>query len=185
MNSCKDIFTARLRLITITPDLMHIEAAILRELLRVEVPSCWPPEHWEPHVFDFMKQHFRQAPKAATWTRYVVLRAEAPVLIGTVGGFLRTETEAEVGYGILPPWQRQGLATEGTLALMDLIFQDDLIESISAQTYLHLTASLRVMEKCGFAPAGEGDEPGTVRYRLTRPMPSPAATPDLTRPRPA
>ena len=178
MVSTSDILTERLRLLAIVPALMRMEAHILRDLLHVEVPECWPPEHWEPHVFDFMKQHFQQVPKSAAWARYVVLQSGTPVLIGTLGGHLRAETEAEIGYGILPPWQRRGLATEGTRALMDLIFQDDAIQSISAQTYPHLTASVRVLEKCGFAPAGDGDEQGTVRYRFMRPTPWPAASPD-------
>jgi ribosomal-protein-alanine N-acetyltransferase len=39
---------------------------------------------------------------------------------------------------------------------------------VAAETYPSLTASLRVMEKCGMTLAGEGAEGGTVRYIIKR-----------------
>jgi [ribosomal protein S5]-alanine N-acetyltransferase len=97
-----------------------------------------------------------------------VTREQPSILIGTLGGLPRTETEAEVGYGILPPWQRQGLATEGLLALLEEIRRRKSVLTFTAQTFPHLVASVRVLEKCGFAQAGAGDEEGTVRYRRGR-----------------
>jgi RimJ/RimL family protein N-acetyltransferase len=163
-----DILTKRLRLVVITPELMSMEPSVLRHLLHVDVPASWPPENWEPHVFDFMKQQRQSAPQTARWNRYVIDQTETPVLVGTVGGFPRTRTEAEIGYSILPPWQRRGLATESVRALLEEIFRDSSRQSVSAQTYPNLRASMRVLEKCGFQHAGEGDEVGTVRYRLMR-----------------
>ena len=163
-----EIRTLRLRLVAITPALLRVDDSALGKQMGVAVPALWPPEHWEPHVFDFLEALYARAPYAIAWTRYVVTRAEPATLIGTLGGFPRTETEAEVGYGILPPWQRQGLATEGLRALMEEIRQRDAVRTFSAQTYPHLVASVRVLEKCGFALAGSGDEEGTVRYRRAR-----------------
>lgn len=128
----------------------------------------WPPEHWEPHVCDFLESLYARAPYSIAWTRYAVTRAAPATLIGTLGGFPRTDTEAEVGYSTLPPWQRQGLATEGLVALMEEIRQREEIQTFTAQTYPHLIASVRVLEKCGFALAGAGDEEGTVQYRRGR-----------------
>jgi RimJ/RimL family protein N-acetyltransferase len=171
-----DIVTERLRLAAITSDLMRVETATLSQLLDVDVPDIWPPEHWEPHVFGFLEQQYRKAPQTAAWNRYIIFLAEKPaeepvpkpVLIGTLGGFLRTESEAEVGYSILPPWQRRGLATEGLGVLIQKIFDDAAIHSITAQTFPHLTASIRVLEKSGFRHDGSGDEEGTIRFRLQR-----------------
>ena len=163
-----DIFTPRLRLVAITPALLRVEGSALSAAVSAQVPAMWPPEHWEPHVYDFLEELYSRAPFAVAWTRYVVARMEPATLIGTLGGFPRTETEAEVGYGILPPWQKQGLATEGLLALMEEIRRRQQIQTFTAQTYPRLVASVRVMEKCGFALAGPGDEEGTVRYRRGR-----------------
>jgi len=163
-----DILTPRLRLVAIVPALLRVEGEALAQAVSAEIPPTWPPEHWEPHVFDFLDALYERAPFSMAWTRYVVTRAEPATLIGTLGGFPRTETEAEVGYSILPPWQRQGLATEGLRALMDEIRKRESVETFTAQTYPHLVASVRVLEKCGFAPAGAGDEQGTVRYSRRR-----------------
>lgn len=163
-----DILTPRLRLVAITPPLLRVEGSALAIAVGAVIPALWPPEHWEPHVYDFLEELYARAPYAVAWTRYVVTRTEPATLIGTLGGFPRTDVEAEVGYGILPPWQRQGLATEGLLALMEEIRRRDEIQTFTAQTYPHLAASVRVLEKCGFDWAGPGDEEGTVRYRRNR-----------------
>lgn len=163
-----DILTERLRLVAITPPLMDMDPAVLSGLLNAEAPSAWPPEHWEPHVFDFMRRQAIETPWAAGWNRYVLLRAKRPILIGTVGGFPRSGSEAEIGYSILGPWQCRGLATEGTRAIIREILQNERIEALTAQTFPALIASIRVLEKCGFQPAGPGDDEGTVRYRVRR-----------------
>lgn len=166
--TCKDILTPRLRLVAIVPALLRVEGSALAQRVGAEIPAMWPPEHWEPHVYDFLEALYTRAPCSVAWTRYVVTRSEPATLIGTLGGFPRTETEAEVGYGILPPWQRQGLATEGLGALMEEIRRTESVLTFTAQTYPHLVASVRVLEKCGFALDGAGDEAGTVRYRRER-----------------
>lgn len=166
-----DIVTPRLRLVTLTLEMIDADAAgesiRLGELLGAVVPPEWPPEHWEPHVFDFFRKQYAEEPESIGRSRYVV-RREEPVLIGTLGGFRRTPTEAEVGYSILPPWQRQGYASEGLGALLTALFAEDGFASATAQTYPQLAASLGVLHKAGFEAAGDGDEPGTVRFRLHR-----------------
>jgi ribosomal-protein-alanine N-acetyltransferase len=164
-----DLLTQRLRLVAITPNLLRLDPPQLSQLLNADVPNLWPPEHWEPHVFDFLEKQYIQAPHTIGWNRYVVLRSPQPTLIGTTGGFPKSETEAEIGYSILEPWQRQGFATEGLRAVMSEIFTILTVQSISAQTFPHLTASVRVLEKSAFQYAGNGDETGTIRYRLQRP----------------
>jgi RimJ/RimL family protein N-acetyltransferase len=163
-----DLLTPRLRLVAIVPALLRVDGDALAQKVGAEVPALWPPEHWEPHVFDFFDELYARAPYSMAWSRYVVTRTAPATLIGTLGGFPRTETEAEVGYSILPPWQRQGLATEGLLTLMEEIRKRPSVETFTAQTYPHLVASVRVLEKCGFALAGAGDDEGTVRYRRGR-----------------
>jgi len=170
MHPC-DILTPRLRLVSITPDFIDVDeagdTAGLARLLQASVPPEWPPEHWEPHVFPFFRNQFVSHPHTIGWSRYVVTRHH-PTLIGTLGGFPRTPEEVEVGYGILPPFQRKGCATEGLRAMLTHLFREPGVISATAQTFPHLAASLGVLAKCGFEPAGEGDEPGTVRFRLSR-----------------
>jgi ribosomal-protein-alanine N-acetyltransferase len=89
-------------------------------------------------------------------------------LIGTLGAFTKPgqPNECEIGYSILPPYEGMGLATEGARALIEYLREDERVKSVIAHTFPSLTGSVRVMEKCGMVFEGEGEEEGTVRYRL-------------------
>lgn len=171
--SFDDLATARLALIAITPERLASEQAGVEHFCKAidcDVPAAWPPEHWEPHVFDVLREQHTRYPEQAAWHRYVALMRPdgTRLLIGTLGAFWRPESpqECEVGYSILPQWESNGYATEGVLALLELIRQDARITSAIAHTFPELKGSIRVMEKCGFEFEGTGQEAGTVRYRL-------------------
>jgi ribosomal-protein-alanine N-acetyltransferase len=170
---CDDIVTPRLALITVTPETVRSEQAgdnRLGELTGCTIPANWPPSDWEPHVYDFILAQFEQHPDQIGWCRYVafLLPDGSRTLIGTVGAFTKAAdpTEAEFGYGILPPFEGRGLATEAAKAIIDLLRSDDRITSVIAHTFPSIPGSIRVMEKCGLTYDGEGEEAGTIRYRL-------------------
>ena len=89
-------------------------------------------------------------------------------LIGTLGAFSKDDPPGtcEIGYSILPSFEGQGFATEGTLALIDYLRRNTSTNSIIAHTFPSLPRSIRVMEKCGLVLDGDGEEAGTIRYRL-------------------
>jgi ribosomal-protein-alanine N-acetyltransferase len=103
------------------------------------------------------------------WCRYVsFVRPGHRALIGTLGAFATAgrPSVCEIGYSILAPYEGQGFATEGARALIDYLRVNAELSSIIAHSFPSLPASIRVMEKCGMVFDGEGEEPGTVRYRL-------------------
>ena len=168
-----EIVTARLALIAITAETLGSEKAAdgqLGELIRGGVPANWPPVDWEPHVLDMLLAQFDRDPTQLGWHRYVVLVQPdgSRLLIGSLGAFPRESApgECEIGYTILPPYEGQGLATEAAQALLGYLRQNGRLRSVVAHTFPRLVGSIRVMEKCGFVPDGDGEEPGTVRYRL-------------------
>ena len=168
-----DIVTPRLSLIAITPEMLLSEKnddGRFGELIRCVVPANWPPEHWEPHVFEFLLTQLAEHPEQLGWPRYVSLVASdgQRTLIGTVGAFTKSgrPNECEIGYSILPPYEGLGLATEGAKALIEYLRKEERMESVIAHTFPSLTGSVRVMQKCGMVLEGEGEEEGTVRYRL-------------------
>lgn len=168
-----ELRTPRLALIAITPDCLHSEQIAdqkLGALIGCAVPSDWPPIHWEPNVLDTLLRHYERCPEQIHWHRYVALvnNDGARTLIGMAGAFWRetSPTECEIGYSILPPYERQGLATEAAQALIQLIREDSRIKSVVAHTFPELAGSIRVMQKCGFVFEGEGEEERTIRYRL-------------------
>jgi RimJ/RimL family protein N-acetyltransferase len=168
-----DIVTPRLTLIAITPETLLSEKngdGRLGELIQCVIPANWPHKDWEPHVFDFLLAHFAEHPEQIGWPRYVsfVPPDGRRTLIGTVGAGSKsgTPSECEMGWGILPPYEGRGFATEGARALIDFLRRDERIQSVIAHTFPSLARSIRVMEKCGMVPDGDGEEAGTVRYRL-------------------
>ena len=170
---CCDIVTSRLSLTAITPEMVLSEKSgdgRLGELLQCAIPANWPPEHWEPHVFDFLLTQLAEHPEQLGWPRYVsfVPPGERRTLIGTLGAFTKAARPSvcEIGYSILAPYEGRGFATEGARALIDYLRGDERLDSVIAHTFPSIPGSIRVMEKCGMVFDGEGEELGTVRYRL-------------------
>ena len=170
-----DIITPRLALIAITPESLRSERSadgLLGAVANAHVPLEWPPEHWEPHVFELLLKRIADDPTEAGWHRYIALRHtdESRTLIGTLGGFRKAERpeECEVGYSVLQDFEGKGYATEGTKALIDWALARSLPNTISAQTFPSLPKSIRVMAKCGMKYVGAGDEEGSARYQWQR-----------------
>jgi ribosomal-protein-alanine N-acetyltransferase len=169
-----DIVTPRLTLIAITPEMMRSEQANdhrLGELIQCAIPTNWPPIDWEPHVFDFVLAQFDEHPEQIGWHRYVSFDPPHGVrtLIGSLGASskLANAAECEIGYSILPPFEGRGFATEGTMALIDYLRGNQQLTSVIAHTFPSIPGSIRVMEKCGLTFEGDGEEVGTIRYRLS------------------
>ena len=166
-----DIHTTRLHLIAITPASLDIQENFphtLGALLNATIPSGWPNSDWEAHVYNFIRLQFRDHPHTIGWHRYILLPDDDTLtLIGSLGSHPTGPDEAEIGYGILEPWQNKGYATEAACALLGHLFHSGL-QRIRAQTFPHLIASLRVMQKCGMQPAGSGEEAGAACYAIER-----------------
>ena len=176
-----DIVTPRLHLIAITSEMLRSEQAgegRLGELIGCVIPVGWPHRNWEPHVYDFLRAQMANHPEQRGWHRYIsVLSQEGTrTLIGSLGGFTRAARprECEIGYGILPAYENKGYTTEAAGALLGYLrghrghrdYEGAAMESVIAHTYPALRGAIRVMEKCGMTFDGEGEEAGTIRYRL-------------------
>jgi [ribosomal protein S5]-alanine N-acetyltransferase len=173
-NHVNELKVGRLRLVSITPAMLAAEDAqdpefcTLGRLLVARVTQEWPPVHWEPHVFQFILKQYEARPDTVGWHRYVLLcdtSGKGRTLIGCVGGFPRPGGDVEIGYSTLPEFQRRGYATAFANTLVTWLLKQKGVVSVNAQTFARLPESIKVMERCGMVFAGEGDEPGTVRYR--------------------
>ena len=172
---CADLRTGPLRMVAITNAMLQAEQALdwplLSRLLGARLTSEWPPEHWEPHVLRFILKQNDELPHTFGWHRYVVLTdalGRGRTLVGAVGAFPKAGGDVEIGYSTLPHFQRRGYATACARTLVEWLLQQEDVASVSAQTFPHLPESIKVMERCGMSYAGEGDEPGTVRYQRLR-----------------
>jgi RimJ/RimL family protein N-acetyltransferase len=171
------ITTNRLDLIAGTPALVEAELHEPRrfaELLQADIPANWPPPLNTSETMEWCLRHFKKHPGSPGWVNwYFVLRNDGTghrIVIGN-GGF-RGKADAtgsvEVGYSILEQFQKLGYASEAVRGLLVWAFAHPQIHSIVAETYPHLKASIRVLEKNGFALAGKGSEPEAIRYIRTR-----------------
>ena len=74
----------------------------------------------------------------------------------------------EVGYSVLEKFQKEGIGTEATRALIKWAFEHSAVQTIVAQTFPDMSASIKVMKCSGMSLLGVGSEPGVIRYGLTR-----------------
>jgi [ribosomal protein S5]-alanine N-acetyltransferase len=140
--------------------------------LRAEVPEAWPPEYYDDAAILWTLDKVQNAPAGdeAWYLYYWVLRNDRhPVLVG-VGGYKGPPQDGvvEVGYGVLPEFRRQGLATEGVAALIEHAFASADVREVIAETMPELIASIGVLEKNDFDLIGAGSEEGVIRFSLLR-----------------
>ena len=138
--------------------------------LGVAVPDAWPPELYDEAAVRYSLEVVRAAGGDSAWAMYHMVDPAHGTVVGVCGykGPPDAEGTVEVGYSVVPEFRRKGYATEATSGLMIRAFAEPSVTRVVAQTLSDLTPSLGVLEKLGFRFAGQGDEPGVVRYEFTR-----------------
>jgi ribosomal-protein-alanine N-acetyltransferase len=166
--------TARLELIAATLPLSEAELSDRGEfarLLGAEVPAEWPPETAADALPLFLGW-LRERPDWYGWLAWYGVRdtGSERVLVGGCG-FLGGPDDSgmvEMGYSVLPQFQRQGIAGEMVEALIGRAFESAAVLRIEAETSPDNAGSRRILARAGFVAAGPGREPGSVRLRRER-----------------
>ena len=73
---------------------------------------------------------------------------------------LNDDGSVEIGYGISAKYQGCGYATEAVDAMVSWALRQSEVRRVDAETEPDNKASQRVLEKCGFIPAGTTGEEG-------------------------
>ena len=177
MNDFK-LKTERLELIAGTLELFRApvdDREILGRALGAHVPEDWPPPLYDQDAMDWMVKYLEENADAGGWTFYfVVLPARdgeaRPTAIGGCGfkGKPSADGTVEIGYSMLPEFQRAGYASEAAGALISWAFSHPHVARVIAETYPELLPSIRVLEKNNFRFIGDGSEERVIRYALTR-----------------
>jgi [ribosomal protein S5]-alanine N-acetyltransferase len=166
--------TTRLELIAATFTLLKAEMAgpeHLGALLRADV-GIWPPPLNDENSLRWTFEKLQANPEAVgffAW--YVVLLQDGKRRLVGIAGLTGPPDQSgtiEVGYSVVEKFQKQGIGTEATRALIQWVFEHPAVQMVTAQTLLELEPSIKVMERCGMIFLGAGSEPGTVRYGITR-----------------
>ena len=143
----------------------------LAALLGAEVSSAWPAGEYDRDAIEFFRARLEEGgADVAGWYGWYAIReadAESPrTLVGAGGYFGPPDAEGtvEIGYSVLPRWQRRGYAGLMVAALVARAFTFARVERVIAHTTEANVASVAVLRRCGFAMTGGGREPGTVRF---------------------
>lgn len=168
--------TERLQLVAVTLELARAERAgpqRLAKLLGAHVPPSWPPPLNDEASLAWTVDFLTHQTAGVGWGPWYFLHREHKEvrLVGQGGfaGLPAPDGTVEIGYSIVPECHRLGLAPEAVRALVAWAFTHREVARVIAHTLPVLLPSIRVLEKCGFTPAGAGSEPGTIRYALPRP----------------
>jgi ribosomal-protein-alanine N-acetyltransferase len=169
-----ELRTPRLRLVAATLEMAQAELndrARLARLLGAELPPGWPPPFNDDDSARFFLEYLTRHPRAVGWMAwYFIHVADEPIAIGN-GGFKGEPSggSVEIGYSIVPQFQRLGFASEAVRALLEWAFSHDGVHRVIAETLPPLSASRALLRKLGFGQI-DSVEPGTLRFALAGPM---------------
>jgi RimJ/RimL family protein N-acetyltransferase len=174
MGKVRNLESARLTLIATT--LEHIRTELeapekLSSLLDAAVSKAWPTGEYDREAMEFFRGRFEQGGEAVEgWYGWYAVRAadaDSPRALVGAGGFFGPADPAgtvEIGYSVLPEWQRRGYAVEIVRTLVAHAISVAGIKQVIAHTTQANPASIAVLRRCGFIEAGVPREPGLVRY---------------------
>ena len=163
------IDTARLTLIPATGPLVQAEIEgrdTFSQFLEAIVPENWPPELLADALALFLEK-LEHHPEMAGWLSwYWVLREKERILVGC-GGFKgppRPDGSVEIGYSVLPQYQRCGYASEAIGGLVDWAFAHGKVSYVIAETAPENKPSIRLLEKLGFRAVGGNARQFGIRF---------------------
>lgn len=163
----------RLELIAATEALLQAEEDVLQlaQRLQAEIPHNWPTPLYDSDARQFFLGVVSENSKAVGWTAWYILLIDQvgkKTLIGAVGacGLPDDEGKIVIGYSLLDQFQGKGYATEALRGFLEFAQGHSSLQKVVADTYPHLRASIRVLEKNGFVRCGAGAEEGTIRFVL-------------------
>ena len=178
MQMTKSLRSDRLTLVASTATHVRTELEAperLALLLDATVSPEWPSGEYDRDAMEFFLSRFEEGGESVEgWYGWYALESSDDfnrrTLVGAGGYFgpPAADGTVEVGYSVLPEWQRRGYASEivGMLAQHAFTFPD--IIRIIAHTAADNSGSLKVLERCGFLPVGSGAEAGTLRFERLR-----------------
>lgn len=120
-----------------------------------------------PHIEGHLKE-LKENPELKGWGVWLAIRQDNGKPVGDLGFKGRPDQEGvvEVGYGILPDEQNQGLATEAVEALIEWAFTTGGATKVIAECLADNTASIKVLQKLGMRETGR--DQGMVYWECTK-----------------
>lgn len=152
------------RLVLVTTPLDVVRRRLENDQFSADVPvgaEMWhvqfPPE-WPGHAMVLLPMMARNY-NPDDWNSTLIHRADRTAIgqLGTKGPPDANGT-VEIGYGLNPAYWGQGYASEAVGALLAFLLAQPTVRRITAETLIDNQASMRVLEKLGFARIGERED---------------------------
>ena len=151
------------------------DRAALEEIAGAKIPHAWPGRVLVERAFSASLEAIRADPDTRLWGDRLMITREGNerLVIGSIIFHGKPDASgiAEVGYGVEESWQRKGVATEGTCAVVEWALLQPGVRVVTATTPPWHAASIRVLEKSGLVRVGteEHETLGEVlRFSRTR-----------------
>ena len=142
----------------------------IHTLLGLDEPPYWPPEGNDNDSVQFFAALLETDPENNGWGAYYLIDTSIGRRLAGSGGYLGKPDDqgaVEIGYSILTPFRRNGLATALTRLLVTKAFADTRVNYVLAKTLPNFKPSIGVLQKTGFIQTDTNEDYYT--HRLTRP----------------
>jgi ribosomal-protein-alanine N-acetyltransferase len=102
------------------------------------------------------------------WIIWAIEHKGEKKLIGTISiwNINAEEKSAELGYGITPEYQGQGLMKEALLAVVEYGFKDMRLKALEAYTEENNIKSIKLLDSCNFIEVNRVDDEGFFNKRI-------------------
>jgi ribosomal-protein-alanine N-acetyltransferase len=129
------------------------DVALPGGVMHVTFPVEWPGDALV--LFPLLIEQYQKAPEDVAWGGTLIERA-GRVAVGQMGCKGRPNGgSVEIGYGIVPAYQKRGYATEMVRALTAWALTQPDVSRVRAECRTDNDASMRVLVKAGFVRVGE------------------------------
>lgn len=88
------------------------------------------------------------------------------VIVGTIGAYDFKDDQIEIGFSVVPGWQRRGLATEALKKVLEYLTENEGISCVTAWCAAENIGSRKVLEKAGMQFLGTEKHAITVGDRV-------------------
>jgi RimJ/RimL family protein N-acetyltransferase len=140
-------------------------------LLDAEVSTAWPSGEYDRDAMEFFRARLEEGgAEAEGWYSWYAVREadlDGPRALVGAGGYFgppHPSGVVEIGFSVLPEWQRRGYASEIAEALVTRAFANPGVKQVIAHTTPSNVASVGVLMRCGFQRVATGARPGTIRF---------------------
>ena len=137
---------------------------------RMEALISSEPDYELRAAYSEMLGNCLKYPEKWEWfTMWVIELHDGTHIGGLCFKGLSSDGAAEIGYGISEEYQNRGYGTEAVKSISCLAFKNPNLTYIEAEADPDNSASIRLLEKCGFITNGKFGEEG-LRFVLDRNM---------------